>query len=77
MPLFFFWGLFNNRSLKDTLEVMISTLLLLMLKPEFQLPMRFKGKDLRSLNYFKHLVRQGEAMHYEEGLDLQLASALP
>lgn len=56
---------------------MISTLLLLMLKPEFQLPMRFKGKDLRSLNYFKHLARQGEAMHYEEGLDLQLASALP
>lgn len=70
-------GVSNNRSLKDTLEVMISPLLLLMLKPESQLPMRFKGKDLRSLNYFKHLARQGEAMHNEEGLDWQLASALP
>lgn len=48
---------------------MTSPLLLLMLKPESQLPMRFTGKDLRSLNYFKHLVRQGEAMHNEEGLD--------
>lgn len=56
---------------------MISTLLLLMLKPESQLPMGFKGTDLLSLNYFKHLARQGEAMHCEEGLDLQLASALP
>lgn len=38
--------LFNNRLLEDTIELMIFILLLSMLKPEFQLPMCFKGKGV-------------------------------